>query len=99
MPKCLVLAPTRELAKQVEREIVSITPQLSTACIYGGVSMRTQEVQLSRGVDVVVGTPGRLIDCLNRGMLKLDEASFEKSYIKKNLFSSKDEQLTENRAE
>ncbi|KAJ6762461.1 ATP-DEPENDENT RNA HELICASE RHLE-RELATED [Salix purpurea] len=64
LPKALVLAPTRELAKQVEKEIKESAPYLSTVCVYGGVSYATQQNALSRGVDVVVGTPGRIIDLL-----------------------------------
>lgn len=75
-PKCLVLAPTRELAKQVEREILETAPNLGTACVYGGAPMGAQANLLARGVDVVVGTPGRLIDCIARGLLRVDEVSF-----------------------
>ncbi|GJP86134.1 hypothetical protein CLOP_g16198 [Closterium sp. NIES-67] len=75
-PRCLVLAPTRELAKQVEREFCESAPNLSTACVYGGVSIEGQMRQLKRGVDVVVGTPGRLIDLIERGTLSLREVQF-----------------------
>ncbi|CAI5535584.1 unnamed protein product [Closterium sp. Naga37s-1] len=75
-PRCLVLAPTRELAKQVEREFCESAPNLSTACVYGGVSIDAQMRQLKRGVDVVVGTPGRLIDLIERGTLSLREIQF-----------------------
>ncbi|CAI5477573.1 unnamed protein product [Closterium sp. Yama58-4] len=75
-PRCLVLAPTRELAKQVEREFCESAPNLSTACVYGGVSIEAQMRQLKRGVDVVVGTPGRLIDLIERGTLSLREIQF-----------------------
>ncbi|CAI5511008.1 unnamed protein product [Closterium sp. Naga37s-1] len=75
-PRCLVLAPTRELAKQVEREFCESAPNLSTACVYGGVSIDGQMRQLKRGVDVVVGTPGRLIDLIERGTLSLREIQF-----------------------
>ncbi|KAK6119075.1 hypothetical protein DH2020_047193 [Rehmannia glutinosa] len=76
LPKVLVLAPTRELAKQVEKEISESAPHLSTVCIYGGVSYTTQQCALSRGVDVVVGTPGRLIDLINNNSLKLGEVKY-----------------------
>eukprot|EP00898_Chlorokybus_atmophyticus_P003096 jgi/Chlat1/3788/Chrsp259S03921 len=75
-PKCLVLAPTRELAKQVERELNETAPSLSTACVYGGVSIRGQEQQLNKGVDVVVGTPGRIMDLMERKWLDLSEIGF-----------------------
>ena len=72
----MVLAPTRELAKQVEKEIKESAPYLNTVCVYGGVSYVTQQSALSRGVDVVVGTPGRIIDLINGNSLKLGEVQF-----------------------
>lgn len=76
LPKVLVLAPTRELAKQVEKEIKESAPFLNTVCVYGGVSYNTQQNALSRGVDVVVGTPGRIIDLIEGNSLKLGEVEF-----------------------
>ncbi|KAF4363120.1 hypothetical protein F8388_009786 [Cannabis sativa] len=76
LPRVLVLAPTRELAKQVEKEIKESATHLSTVCVYGGVSYVTQQSALSRGVDVVVGTPGRIIDLINGKSLKLGEVQF-----------------------
>ncbi|WCJ26807.1 DEAD-box ATP-dependent RNA helicase 3 chloroplastic [Euphorbia peplus] len=76
LPRVLVLAPTRELARQVEKEIMESAPYLSTVCVYGGVSYVTQKNSLSRGVDVVVGTPGRIIDLINSNSLKLGEVEF-----------------------
>ncbi|CAK8572612.1 unnamed protein product [Lathyrus sativus] len=75
-PKVLVLAPTRELAKQVEKEIQESAPYLNTVCVYGGVSYDIQRNALSRGVDVVVGTPGRLIDLINGKTLKLSDIQY-----------------------
>ena len=68
----LVMAPTRELALQVEREITATAPALACVCIYGGASISGQEGSLRRGCDVVVGTPGRLIDLVTRGVLSFD---------------------------
>ncbi|XP_074294264.1 DEAD-box ATP-dependent RNA helicase 3, chloroplastic-like [Silene latifolia] len=76
LPKVLVLAPTRELAKQVEKEMKETAPYLNTVCVYGGVSYTSQQSALSRGVDVVVGTPGRIIDLINGKSLKLGEVEF-----------------------
>ncbi|KAL2947600.1 hypothetical protein AAZX31_20G079900 [Glycine max] len=76
LPKALVLAPTRELAKQVEKEIQESAPYLKTVCVYGGVSYVTQQGALSHGVDVVVGTPGRIIDLVNGNSLKLSEVQY-----------------------
>lgn len=75
-PRALVLAPTRELAKQVEREFMESAPMLSTICVYGGVSITLQQRQLQRGVDIAVGTPGRIIDLIDRRSLHLEEIRF-----------------------
>ncbi|XP_035830161.1 DEAD-box ATP-dependent RNA helicase 3, chloroplastic-like [Helianthus annuus] len=76
LPGVLVLAPTRELAKQVETEIKESAPYLRTVCVYIGVSDTLQKNQLSRGVNIVVGAPGRLIDLVNSNVLKLGEVQF-----------------------
>ncbi|XP_047319699.1 DEAD-box ATP-dependent RNA helicase 3, chloroplastic-like [Impatiens glandulifera] len=76
LAKMLVLAPTRELAKQVEKEIKESAPYLSTVCVYGGVAYNIQQNAITRGVDVVVGTPGRIIDLLNSGALSLSEVEY-----------------------
>eukprot|EP00244_Chara_vulgaris_P008140 TRINITY_DN309_c0_g1_i3.p1 TRINITY_DN309_c0_g1~~TRINITY_DN309_c0_g1_i3.p1 ORF type:complete len:891 (-),score=180.46 TRINITY_DN309_c0_g1_i3:409-2829(-) len=75
-PRCLVLAPTRELAKQVEREFMQTVPSLATICVYGGVSISGQERTLRKGVDMAVGTPGRVIDLIERGALDLSDVRF-----------------------
>uniref|UniRef100_K3X5Q3 RNA helicase n=1 Tax=Globisporangium ultimum (strain ATCC 200006 / CBS 805.95 / DAOM BR144) TaxID=431595 RepID=K3X5Q3_GLOUD len=72
-PKAVILLPTRELALQVTEEIKRISPQLRTANIVGGVSYTVQENQLRRGVDILVGTPGRIMDLVNKGSLNLEE--------------------------
>uniref|UniRef100_J3NEW3 RNA helicase n=2 Tax=Oryza brachyantha TaxID=4533 RepID=J3NEW3_ORYBR len=74
-PLAIVLAPTRELAKQVEREF-SESSNVETICVYGGSPINQQIRQLNYGVDVVVGTPGRVIDLLKRGALNLAEVQF-----------------------
>ncbi|VFQ90913.1 unnamed protein product [Cuscuta campestris] len=75
-PLALVLAPTRELAKQVDKEFCESAPDLDTLCVYGGVPIGIQMGKLDRGVDVIVGTPGRIIDLLKRGSLNLSELQF-----------------------
>ena len=76
-PKVLVLAPTRELAKQVADEFEACAPAtLRSVCIYGGAPYRPQEEALRRGVQVVVGTPGRILDHIERGTLKLSGLRF-----------------------
>ena len=71
--QALVLTPTRELAVQVCRAISTFTTnrRLHTLAVYGGQAIDRQISRLRRGVQVVVGTPGRLLDLLDRGELKL----------------------------
>lgn len=77
-PQALILTPTRELANQVADEINSF--QSGTALkilpIYGGQSYSFQISSLKKGVDIIVGTPGRIIDHLNRGVLDLSQISY-----------------------
>ncbi len=76
--QALVLTPTRELAIQVAEEIRSFkgNKKLSIVPIYGGQSIELQLRSLRKGIDIVVGTPGRVIDHLKRGTLKLENISF-----------------------
>lgn len=69
--RALVLAPTRELAQQVTQALRSFDPGVRTHAIYGGTAYAPQLNALRRGVNVVVGTPGRLLDLLDRGSLDL----------------------------
>ena len=75
-PLAIILAPTRELAKQVEKEFKESGGSLHTLCVYGGSPIGQQMRALNYGVDVVVGTPGRVIDLLGRGALNLREVKF-----------------------
>jgi ATP-dependent RNA helicase DeaD len=73
--QALVLCPTRELAAQIAEEIKKIAkyePNLNVVAIYGGDSYERQLRELKRGAQVVIGTPGRVIDHLERGTLKTD---------------------------
>jgi len=76
--QALVLAPTRELAVQVSEEINSLKgdKKISVLPVYGGQSIDLQLRHLKKGVDIVVGTPGRILDHLRRRTLKLDKISF-----------------------
>ncbi|MFM1814031.1 MAG: hypothetical protein RLZ98_726 [Pseudomonadota bacterium] len=73
MPRSLILAPTRELAAQVEQsfEKYGINHKLSVALLIGGVAMDAQIRKLDRGVDVLIATPGRLLDHFQRGRIML----------------------------
>jgi ATP-dependent RNA helicase DeaD len=78
-PQLLVLAPTRELAIQVAEAFqayASFSKKIRVLPVYGGQSYDNQIRQLKRGVQVVVGTPGRVIDHIKRGTLKLDQLKF-----------------------
>ncbi|MBT2502787.1 DEAD/DEAH box helicase [Curtobacterium sp. ISL-83] len=74
-PRALILAPTRELALQIDRTVQPIARSvgLFTTQIYGGVPYGRQTGALERGVDIIVGTPGRVEDLLNKGHLDLSE--------------------------
>ncbi|HEY9803108.1 MAG TPA: DEAD/DEAH box helicase [Leptolyngbyaceae cyanobacterium] len=76
--QALVLTPTRELAIQVHDAMAQFVGNsgLRALAIYGGQSIDRQILQLKRGVQVVVGTPGRVIDLLERGCLKLDQVKW-----------------------
>lgn len=73
MPRTLILEPTRELAAQVEESFskYGANHKLNVALIIGGVSFDNQDVKLTRGVDVLIATPGRLLDHSERGRLLL----------------------------
>jgi len=73
MPRSLILAPTRELAAQVAQsfEKYGVNHKLTLALLIGGVSMDDQVKKLDRGVDVLIATPGRLLDHFGRGRVML----------------------------
>lgn len=76
--RAIVLAPTRELAIQVAEEINSFASgrKLKIVPVYGGQSIEQQIRQLKKGVDIVVGTPGRVQDLIDRKILKLDKLEY-----------------------
>ena len=75
LPRTLILAPTRELAAQVADsfEKFSVNNKLSMALLIGGVSFADQNAALSKGVDVLIATPGRLLDHFERGKVLLND--------------------------
>jgi ATP-dependent RNA helicase DDX21 len=77
-PSVVVLAPTRELAKQVaaDFEHFAKAANLTSICLYGGTPYGPQEGALRRGMDVVIGTPGRVKDHIERGSLNLKDLRF-----------------------
>jgi len=74
---CLILAPTRELAVQITKELRSIAGShgLHVFAVYGGAGMGGQIAQLRRGFDILVATPGRLLDHVRQGTLRLDRVN------------------------
>ena len=77
-PIGLVMCPTRELALQVSKEAEKLAPssKFRTVAVYGGTGMGKQLEGLARGCDLVVGTPGRIIDHLRRGTLSLEHVRY-----------------------
>ena len=77
-PRALILEPTRELAAQVETAIHDYArfTNLKTTVVYGGVGYGRQTDELRAGTDIVVATPGRLLDHLEHGTVRLDKVQF-----------------------
>ena len=73
-PRALILAPTRELAGQIGDSIRTYSrhQHLRTAVVFGGASIRPQITTMSKGVHILVATPGRLLDLMNQGHVRLD---------------------------
>lgn len=73
--RALILTPTRELAAQVENDIVNYTKHsdIKSTVIFGGVNQNPQVARLRAGIDILVATPGRLIDLQNQGLLSLSK--------------------------
>lgn len=76
--KALILAPTRELANQVADEIYSLKGKkdIKVLAVYGGASIEQQIKNLKKGVDIVVGTPGRVMDLMRKKILKVDNLDY-----------------------
>ena len=77
-PIVLVLCPTRELALQVEEEAGRFYPEcrLRSCCVYGGAARQEQVARLAKGVELVVATPGRLLDLVDSGATNLSRVTF-----------------------
>jgi ATP-dependent RNA helicase RhlE len=72
----LVLAPTRELAGQIVQSLQGLTKDLRITLVVGGKSINAQAEKLARGTDILVATPGRLIDLMDRGSIDLGQTRF-----------------------
>ena len=77
-PEALALAPTRELAQQIYEEGRKFTyaTGIASVCIYGGADVREQLRLIDRGCDLLIATPGRLVDLIERGRLAMDNVRF-----------------------
>ena len=77
-PRALVLSPTRELAAQTCENHVKYAKYTQTryACVFGGVNQFSQVKDIRRGADVVIATPGRLIDLMTQGIVYLDKVEY-----------------------
>ena len=75
-PRALIVTPTRELAMQVEKVFSGLDSGLSAALLYGGVGYASQTLALKRGVDVVIGTPGRILDMVGRRLVSLTRVEY-----------------------
>jgi superfamily II DNA/RNA helicase len=75
LPRAIILTPTRELAAQVEENIIQYAKHtaLSTVLLVGGEIVTTQERKLKKGVDIIIATPGRIIDMFERGRMILTD--------------------------
>lgn len=74
-PQAIILCPTRELAQQILLEVRKFAvnlPHIRAVAVYGGADMQRQIYNLKRGANIIVGTPGRVIDHINRRTIKLD---------------------------
>jgi ATP-dependent RNA helicase DDX3X len=78
LPRCIILAPTRELASQihVDARRLIFNSNLKAVCVYGGNDLRVQLSELSTGCDIIVATPGRLSDLVERGVVSLGEVGY-----------------------
>jgi ATP-dependent RNA helicase DDX23/PRP28 len=77
-PLAIVMAPTRELAEQIEKEckkLASFT-ELRVLSVVGGRDIEEQKFEISKGVDIVIGTPGRILDCISRHYLVLNQCNY-----------------------
>src|SRR5690242_306560 len=75
-PRALIVTPTRELAIQVDGVFAALDSELRVALLYGGVGYHTQKAALKRGVDVVIGTPGRILDMVDQKLLPLTRVEY-----------------------
>lgn len=77
--QALILSPTRELAQQIANQLQEFSKyidRLNVVCVYGGANISQQIKQLQRGVQIIIATPGRLIDLMGRGAVRLNQLEY-----------------------
>lgn len=77
--QALILCPTRELCMQIARDLQDYSkyvPEVNVAAIYGGASIRNQILEVQKGTQIIVGTPGRMIDMIHRKKVKLSKVKY-----------------------
>ena len=77
-PQAVIMAPTRELAQQIAEELSNLTyfmPEVQVVCVYGGANMEKQAKRLAEGCQIVVATPGRLMDHYKHHSIDLDHVT------------------------
>jgi ATP-dependent RNA helicase DDX23/PRP28 len=77
-PLAVIMAPTRELAQQIEEEVIKLAKftDFKTVCVVGGQSIEEQGYILRKGVEIVIGTPGRMVDCIENNFLVLNQCNY-----------------------
>ena len=77
-PLAIVMAPTRELAQQIEEECVKLAKftRFRSLCVVGGQSIEEQGYVLRKGVHIVIGTPGRMVDCIEHNYMVLNQCNY-----------------------
>jgi len=77
-PLAVIMAPTRELAQQIEDEVIKLAKftDFKTVCVVGGQSIEEQGYALRKGVEIVIGTPGRMVDCIENNYLVLNQCNY-----------------------
>ena len=77
-PLAIIMAPTRELAQQIQEETIKLAKYTAfeTVCVVGGQSIEEQGYILRKGVQIIIGTPGRMVDCIENNYLVLNQSNY-----------------------
>ncbi len=77
-PLAAIMAPTRELAQQIDEECIKLGrfTSFKSVCVVGGQDIEEQGFKLRRGVHIIIGTPGRMVDCIENNYLVLNQCNY-----------------------